>query len=495
MFHLFNELDFYTMFLLVLALLFSILYEVINGFHDTANAVATVIYTRAIKEKFAVFLSAIFNFFGVIFGGLSVAYTIVYLIPTNLLLNITSFYHKLAMIFSMLLSAIIWNLTTWYFGLPASSSHTLIGSIIGVCLSNALLRNTSILEALNIPKMTEICFSLFFSPPIGFLISGLLVFFLYLVKKKTIKKLNIHLTPYEQEKRYGKKNPPFWTRIALILSSIGVSFSHGSNDGQKGIGLIMLVLICLAPTGFLLNMNATNDDIVQTHNTIKYLQNYSKIHKEDILYLIKKNDKQNKFKVLNKEFYCDYMYPVDILNKTSLMLSSIKNYYSLNLEQRYQIRRSLICLSDFTLELTRIAEIKKSDILLLGRLRKNLLKTVEYAPLWIIVSIALAISIGTIFGWRRVSVTIGEKIGKKHMTYAQGLSAQLTAAICIFFASYTGMAVSTTQLLSSAVAGSMVFNGGLQNKTIKNILLAWLFTLPVSIILSGFFYWIALKCV
>lgn len=128
MLHLFAGLDLHTGLLLLLALAFVLFYEAINGFHDTANAVATVIYTRAMRSQLAVVMAAVFNFLGVLLGGLSVAYAIVHMLPTDLLLNMGSS-HGLAMVFSMLLAAIIWNLGTWYFGLPASSSHTLIGAI------------------------------------------------------------------------------------------------------------------------------------------------------------------------------------------------------------------------------------------------------------------------------------------------------------------------------------------------------------------------------
>lgn len=256
MLHLFAGLDFHTGLMLILALLFVLFYEAINGFHDTANAVATVIYTRAMRSQLAVVMAGLFNFLGVMLGGLSVAYAIVHLLPTDLLLNVSSA-HGLAMVFSMLLAAIIWNLGTWYFGLPASSSHTLIGAIIGVGLTNALMTHTSVVDALNVPKMIGIFLSLLFSPLVGMMVAGVMVFALRRYWSGTKKRQRIHMTPAEREKVDGKRKPPFWTRIALILSAIGVSFSHGANDGQKGIGLIMLVLIGVAPAGFVVNMNAT----------------------------------------------------------------------------------------------------------------------------------------------------------------------------------------------------------------------------------------------
>ncbi|MGP1924099.1 MAG: inorganic phosphate transporter PitA [Arsenophonus sp. NEOnobi-MAG3] len=495
MLHLFTELDFYTALLLTLALLFVLFYEAINGFHDTANAVATVIYTRAMRAQFAVVMAGCFNFFGVILGGLSVAYAIVHLLPTDLLLNISSG-HGLAMVFSMLLAAIIWNLGTWYLGLPASSSHTLIGAIIGVGLTNALVTDSSILDALNIPKVIEIFLSLILFPAIGFVIAGLLIFFLRRYWSGTKKRRRIHLTPAEREKKNGKRKPPFWTRTALILSAVGVSFSHGANDGQKGIGLIMLVLIGVTPAGFVLNMNANGYDITRTIDAIVHLQHYYEEHQSALKHIVNKSSQhESELEILDEKFYCDNSRLITVLKETSLMLMDIQSYSALKPEQRNQMRRLLMCLSDTALDVAKLPETPFSDARFLRNLSNDLLNTVEYAPLWIIITVALALSVGTMIGWQRVAITIGEKIGKKDMTYAQGVSAQVTAAVSIGVASYTGMPVSTTQVLSSSVAGTMVVDGGVQPKTIKSILLAWLFTLPISIILSALFYWISLKLI
>ncbi|MDT9587441.1 MAG: inorganic phosphate transporter PitA [Candidatus Arsenophonus melophagi] len=492
MLHLFAGLDIYTGLLLILALLFVLLYEAINGFHDTANAVATVIYTRAMQAQFAVIMAGIFNFFGVVLGGLSVAYAIVHLLPTNLLLNVSSSY-SLALVFSMLFAAIIWNVGTWYLGLPASSSHTLIGAIIGVGLTNAVMSGASIGNALNIQKVIEIFVSLILSPIIGFMIAGFLIFFLRCYWNNTKKRRRIHLTPSEREKQDGKRKPPFWTRTALILSAVGVSFSHGANDGQKGIGLIMLVLIGVVPAGFVLNMNASSYDITRTNDALVHLQHYYEDHQSVVNLVINKSQTTLTLDILDKTFYCDHSCFIHALKEISLILGNIQNYLALQPEQRNHIRRLLICLSDTTLAMSKLAETPSYEARFLRNLSKDLLNTVEYAPLWIIIAVALALSVGTMIGWQRVTITIGEKIGKTGLTYAQGVSTQITAAVSIGVASYTGMPVSTTQVLSAAVAGTMIIDGGgVQTKTIKNILLAWFFTLPISIILSGFFYWICL---
>ncbi|MEJ5062133.1 inorganic phosphate transporter PitA [Erwinia sp. MYb375] len=499
MLHLFAGLDFHTGLLLVLALLFVLIYEAINGFHDTANAVATVIYTRAMRSQLAVVMAGVFNFFGVLLGGLSVAYAIVHLLPTDLLLNVGSA-HGLAMVFSMLLAAIIWNLGTWYFGLPASSSHTLIGAIIGIGLTNALLTGTSVVDALNIPKMIGIFMSLIISPIVGLVIAGGLVFILRRFWSGNKKRQRIHMTPAEREKIDGKKKPPFWTRIALIVSAIGVSYSHGANDGQKGIGLIMLVLIGVAPAGFVVNMNSSGYDITRTRDAVNHLEQYYQQHATSLTHIIEMSPPAlptpEEVPTGPNEFHCDAARALPAIQRAQGLLNNLSSYDALSVEQRGQLRRLLMCISDTAEKAAKLPETKPDDKRFLNKLKGDLLNTIEYAPVWIILAVALALSLGTMVGWRRVATTIGEKIGKKGMTYAQGMSAQMTAAVSIGVASYTGMPVSTTHVLSSSVAGTMLVDGGgVQGRTIKNILLAWVFTLPVSIVLSGSLYWLALKLI
>ncbi|MBK4715268.1 MULTISPECIES: inorganic phosphate transporter PitA [Tenebrionibacter/Tenebrionicola group] len=499
MLHLFAGLDLYTGLLLILALVFVLFYEAINGFHDTANAVATVIYTRAMRSQLAVIMAAVFNFFGVLLGGLSVAYAIVHMLPTDLLLNVGSA-HGLAMVFSMLLAAIIWNLGTWYFGLPASSSHTLIGAIIGIGLTNALMTGTSIVEALNIPKVMGIFASLIISPVVGLVIAGGMIFLLRRFWSGTKKRRRIHLTPAEREKKDGKKKPPFWTRIALILSAIGVSFSHGANDGQKGIGLVMLVLIGVAPAGFVVNMNASGYDIARTRDAINNVELYFQQHRDALSQVIDMNpiiptpEENNADKP--HDFHCDAARAMHALERSRQLLNGLESYNSLSVEERGHMRRLLLCISDTADKAASLPGAKADDKRYLKELKNDLLLTIEYAPVWIIMAVALALGIGTMIGWRRVATTIGEKIGKKGMTYAQGMSAQMTAAVSIGVASYTGMPVSTTHVLSSSVAGTMIVDGGgLQRKTVTSILMAWVFTLPAAIGLSSGLYWLALHLV
>ncbi|EGP6251858.1 TPA: anion permease [Escherichia coli] len=444
MLNLFVGLDIYTGLLLLLALAFVLFYEAINGFHDTANAVATVIYTRAMQPQLAVVMAAFFNFFGVLLGGLSVAYAIVHMLPTDLLLNMGST-HGLAIVFSMLLAAIIWNLGTWFFGLPASSSHTLIGAIIGIGLTNALLTGSSVMDALNLREVTKIFSS-------------------------------------------------------LIVSAAGVAFSHGANDGQKGIGLVMLVLVGIAPAGFVVNMNASGYEITRTRDAVTNFEHYLQQHPELPQKLIAMEPPLPAASTDGtqvKEFHCHPANTFDAIARVKTMLpGNMESYEPLSVSQRSQLRRIMLCISDTSAKLAKLPGVSKEDQNLLKKLRSDMLSTIEYAPVWIIMVVALALGIGTMIGWRRVAMTIGEKIGKRGMTYAQGMAAQMTAAVSIGLASYIGMPVSTTHVLSSAVAGTMVVDGGgLQRKTVTSILMAWVFTLPAAIFLSGGLYWIALQLI
>ncbi|ANQ85828.1 Phosphate/sulfate permease [Azoarcus olearius] len=269
MIQLFSSYDPWLILSLVLALGFVLAFEFINGFHDTANAVATVIYTRAMPPYLAVIASGIFNFLGVLLGGVGVAYAIVHLLPVELLID-TDTGRGLAMVFSLLTAAIAWNLGTWYLGIPASSSHTLIGSILGVGLANAMITDIGVAEGVNWQKAIDIGLSLIASPMAGFAVAGLILLLLKWKKPHS----SMHRTPEFRMGEVGKKHPPFWARLVLVLSAMGVSFVHGSNDGQKGIGLIMLVLIGIVPAHFVLNLNSSAYDISRTRDAAMHLSEF-----------------------------------------------------------------------------------------------------------------------------------------------------------------------------------------------------------------------------
>ena len=361
----------YLFFGLAIALVIG--FEFVNGFHDTANAVATVIYTNTLKPVYAVVWSGIWNLIGVLTSSGSVAFAIVSLLPmeltTNTSLNVSSHASSgkgLLMILALLSAAIIWNLGTWYLGLPVSSTHSLIGAITGIGIANSLFLNTNSSsqnwwDGINWSKMQEVLLSLLISPLAGFLGAAIL----FLIAKALIKQDELYTAPEE-------KVPSLWVRAVLILTCTGVSFAHGSNDGQKGMGLMMLVLVGILPSLFSLNMGVSPD-----------------------------------------------------------------------------VNSGMVI------------------------------------PFWIKITIGLALGLGTMIGWKRVVETVGEKIGKEHLNYAQGATAELVTMTTIAAADYFGLPVSTTHILSSGIAGSMVANrSGLQMNTLRNLLLAWVLTLPICTLLG-----------
>src|SRR5271165_7038727 len=232
--------------LLGIALLVALGFEFVNGFHDTANAVATVIYTHSLEPHIAVVWSGFWNFLGVLTSSGLVAFGIISLLPVELILQVGS-KAGFAMVFALLVAAIIWNLGTWYFGLPASSSHTLIGSIIGVGIANQLMSPKTGTSGVDWGQATNIGKSLLLSPLVGFVCAFLLLWLM----KAVIKNRALYEAPV------GTEPPPFWIRSLLVLTCTGVSFFHGSNDGQKGMGLIMLILIGTVPTAYAVNHAVT----------------------------------------------------------------------------------------------------------------------------------------------------------------------------------------------------------------------------------------------
>ena len=487
MIDLFSGLDVWVLVSLVLALAFVLSFEFINGFHDTANAVATVIYTKAMPPELAVFFSGLFNFLGVLLGGVGVAYAIVHLLPVELLINVNTG-HGLAMVFSLLAAAIAWNLGTWYFGIPASSSHTLIGSILGVGLANALLNDIPVSEGVNWQKAIDIGASLVFSPIAGLVLAGLI-----LVGLKWWRPLSkMHKTPEQRRKIDDKKHPPFWNRMVLVISAMAVSFVHGSNDGQKGIGLIMLVLIGIVPAQFALDLSTTTYQIERTRDATLHLSQFYQRNHESLSEFLALG--KNVADDMPGKFRCNPQRTEPTINALLSNLTGVTDYHSLSAEKRISVRRDLLCLDDTAKQVGKLPSLDSREKADLEKLRKDLTATTEYAPFWVIMAVALALGLGTMIGWKRVVLTIGEKIGKQGMTYAQGMSAQITTAGLIGLANIVALPVSTTHVLSSGVAGTMLASkGGLQGSTIKTILLAWVLTLPMTIGLSAGLFWLATK--
>lgn len=449
--------------LLIVCITAACVFEFINGFHDTANAVATVIYTNSLKPHVAVIWSGIWNFLGVYLGGIVVAMGIVNLLPHSTYMD-QNIMNNIAMILALILTAIIWNFGTWYLGLPCSSSHTLIGSIFGVGIAFLLIPgNENVI--MNWHKIKDAMLSLLISPVIGFGLTMLLMLFM----KKSIKNKEIF-----QEPKKGK-TPPFWIRGILILTCTGVSYSHGSNDGQKGVGLVMIILFSLLPFAFSLNHDLKPQELANRAQTISRYVNKSEVlsgteHAKNI-----SND----------------------ANQISQLIGSAKLFNEIPDNSHAKLRQLTIDLTDRTNKIIREEKKSKTEtfdktqMLIIKSEVTEIKKFTDYSPNWVILMISLSLGIGTMVGWKRIVVTIGEKIGKTHLTYAQGASAEVVAASTIAFSTVLGLPVSTTHVLSSGVAGSMVAHDGVKNlqmKTVRNILIAWLVTLPVTIILAGLLF-------
>ena len=447
--------------LLLVCLLAAAAFEFINGFHDTANAVATVIYTNSLKPWAAVIWSGVWNSIGVFAGGIAVAMGITNLLPTELLLD-TNIYHNIALIFSLLITAIVWNLGTWYLGIPCSSSHTLIGSIIGVGLAFALISPDNGVSYVNWAKAKDIGLSLLLSPLLGFSLAILLMYILrQIVKNRLIFKEPLTNDP-----------PPFWIRLILLLTCTGVSFSHGSNDGQKGVGLVMLILIAVVPGYFTLNNDKFTIDVVE--HVREYKSIFTKIDPSELS--------------VDEKF--EYQKAQTNINHFDSLLKTGKSIEHFELKEKAQLRKDLVFLGKSTKILLGSKQLNLS-LANKEKLKQEMSKLkslTEYAPSWVIIMISLSLGLGTMIGWKRIVHTIGEKIGKQHLTYAQGASAELVAASTIGFSTWLGLPVSTTHVLSSGIAGSMVASKGIKNlqtKTIKSIAIAWILTLPVCMIMSG----------
>ncbi len=479
-------LGLYSIILLATALLIALGFEFVNGFHDTANAVATVIYTNALPAPVAVMWAGFCNFLGVMVASGAVAYGIIALLPVELIMNVSSG-AGFAMVFALLIAAIIWNLGTWFLGIPASSSHTLIGSILGVGIMNHLLNAATGASGIDMDQVIKVGKALLFSPLIGFAFAAVL----FLLVKKIFKKQMELFQPPE-----GNKPPPPLIRAILIFTCTGVSFAHGSNDGQKGMGLIMLILIGLVPLAYSLNKNLDQAHLqsfeqLSTQTASAIYANYQDIPDEQARTVLTR-----------------YIQTKEISPEVVPALASLTDHLGERVAAYNNLRDMPEAVvseirNDMYLSTTTFKRLDKAEALpalleaqdkLVDEYRDNLDSFLQYIPTWVKVAVALALGLGTMVGWKRIVVTVGERIGKHHMTYGQGMSAELVAMSTIAAADGLGMPVSTTHVLNSAVAGTMVANkSGLNFNTVKTILSAWVFTLPATICLSGGLYWLFLK--
>ncbi len=468
--------------LLFVALLIALGFEFVNGFHDTANAVATVIYTRAMPANVAVVWSGMFNLLGVLWSSGAVAFGIISLLPVELILQVGGS-AGFAMVFALLIAAIIWNLGTWSFGLPASSSHTLIGSVIGVGITNALLHGRSGTSGVDWTQATSIGKALLFSPLFGFGLAAILL----LVVKFVIPSKELFAEPK------GDQPPPTWIRGILVLTCTLVSFFHGSNDGQKGMGLIMLILIGTVPTTYALNraMPASQIEKFVANSQAASAIIGAKAAGYNVLgdprpavtaYVAQHQINEGTFPSL-----------AALVNDIAKQVTQYGSIAKMPVDQVGNTRNDMYLVSEAIRFLVKDKEsdLNAQDIATLNAYKGSLDSATKFIPLWVKIVVAIALGLGTMVGWKRIVVTVGEKIGKTHLTYAQGACAEITAAATIAAADGYGLPVSTTHVLSSGIAGTMAANGsGLQWSTIRNIALAWVLTLPAAMALSGTLYFI-----
>ena len=436
-----------------LCLLAVVGFEFVNGFHDTANAVATVIYTKALKPVIAIPWSGFWNFLGVFLGGIAVAMGILQLVPMDTLMSLPVTVGA-SLVLAVLLAAIIWNLGTWYLGIPCSSSHTLIGALIGAGLGFTWFYGG---DGVNWHKAEEIGLSLILSPIVGFGLATLLMMFLkHVIRYKAL----FHIPEGENDR------PPLVIRGLLILTCTLVSFFHGSNDGQKGVGLFMLVLIAFLPARFAIDHHIPDSKIVSTLDKT-----------EQVLQTVAEANPQHSAEFAQLHGNIETV-------RTHLLEKSVTDKAK-TYKYRQEVENLIHSLAD--LEADPSVTIDAASHTALGHQRAELTNIVEFAPIWVIITISVALGLGTMIGWKRIVVTIGEKIGNEHLNYAQGVSSEIVAASTIGLSTGLGLPVSTTHVLSSGIAGSMVASGGkgnLNKGTLKSIAMAWILTLPVSILLS-----------
>jgi PiT family inorganic phosphate transporter len=468
--------------LLTIALLIALGFEFVNGFHDTANAVATVIYTHTLEPHVAVVWSGIWNLIGVLTSSGAVAYAVITLLPVELILQVSSG-AGFAMVFALLIAAILWNLSTWWLGLPASSSHTMVGSIIGVGIANQLMQGNNGTAGVDWDQVTKVFKVLLISPLVGFAAAWLLM----LLTKKLVKYPALFTAPK------GEEPPPFLIRALLVLTCTGVSFGHGSNDGQKGMGLIMLILIGTVPTAYALNHAVGPDKVIDfvavSDQVAGILTNH--VDKNAVMgdpradvtdYIKSKNFTPNTMIALR-----------ELVEDISHEAGLYKELKAVPPKDQQNVRNDMYVASAALniMHKKHNPTFTDSEEKILTDYQSKLDNATKFIPLWVKIAVALALGMGTMIGWKRIVVTVGEKIGKDHLTYAQGASAELVAMATIIAADQFGMPVSTTHVLSSGIAGTMVANGsGLQWSTLRSIAMAWVFTLPAAALLSGGLFWV-----
>ena len=305
----------------------------LTDFHDTANAVATVIYTNSLKPGYAVVWSGLMNFLGVLLGGIAVAYALVELIPPEVLSPPNGGVAS-GMLAAIFISALVWNVGTWWFGLPNSSSHALIGSLVGITLATALMHGRDLKYAIDFHQVWSVL------------------------------------------------------QIATIVKDMpaAAKLIERYGDDQKQLG-------------------------------------------------------------------------VAAADAPGRRFSGIKSAHDIPASERTAVRNDFNRVVSEIRIASEAAGISDADKKEAKSIHENLMNSVQYAPWWVRVLSALCLGLGTMFGYRRIVTTLGERLGKEALVPAQGASAELVAAGLIGAAGFTGYPVSTTHVVTGGIAGTMVASG------------------------------------
>jgi len=445
--------------------------------------VATVIYTHSLEPNVAVVWSGLCNLAGVLASTGTVAFAVITLLPVELILQVSSG-AGFAMVFALLIAAILWNLSTWWFGLPASSSHTMIGSIIGVGIANQLMNIHTGTSGVDWEQAMRVLKWLLISPVLGFACAGLLLF----LSKRAIKYPSLYEAPKDNQP------PPWPIRTLMVLTCTGVSFFHGSNDGQKGMGLIMLILIGTVPTAYALNHAVTANDIQEFIAASEQAGHILDRHVDKAGILGSDARAEVTDYIRTKQLQPDTILSLrELVEDLNHEVALYKVFKSVPAQDQANVRNDMYVAGEAIRLMQKSGNpaFTPAENTALTNYKSKVDKATKFIPDWVKVAVALALGLGTMIGWKRVVVTVGEKIGKDHLSYAQGASASLVTMATIFAANIFGQPVSTTHILSSGVAGTMVANGsGLHFSTVRNILAGWFFTLPAAALLSGVLYWL-----
>jgi PiT family inorganic phosphate transporter len=452
--------------MLVACLVMVLAFEATNGFHDTSNAVATVIYTHSLKAVPAVVWSGLMNFVGVLVGGIAVAYALVEILPPDVLTPPDGS-PAVPMLVSIFAAALFWNLLTWAFGIPNSSSHCIIGALIGVAAADALLQARSLSQGVDWHQIGSVLKALAISPILGLLLAG----GLYGVLRLTLRHGHLFEPPTDG------KAPVWWLRGLLILTCTSVSFSHGTNDGQKSIGLIMLTIIGLFPATFALNPQARDPLIGLSRNAsaaMKLIQRYGDDLKQPAL-----------------QAAAALASAGPAVDAQAADPPSDGAPYVEQRATRSQLRGDVYYVLSELKHVGELRDADPADKAKAAALQKQMGPPVQYAPLWVRVLSALCLGIGTMVGYQRVVRTLGERLGKAHMTPGQGGSAELVGSVLIGTAGLTGLPVSTTHIITSGIAGTMIAGGqGVHRAMVMRIVMAWVFTLPATILIAGALFYV-----